>query len=651
MTRLRRPGYLLGALVLGSTLVRFAAARGIHTPWIMPDEVIYGELGKSLYHSGRFEVLGEHIGFFGLVVPALVGGPLSVSDLERGYHWLKLLQALVMSLTAVPVYLWARSLAGPRWAFVAAALTVAIPGLAYSGLVMTEVAFYPVLVLAAWAMARALERATPRRQGWLVAACALAAMTRLQAFVLLPVFVTAAALKAAFDRRPREALRLWPAAAGLVALAALWAAWRLAGGAPLSAVFGAYAPAGESHYDVAEALRFALYHLGDELLFTGIFPLCAVALLLAVRERSRALDAYLATVIALSFWLTLEVGVFASTHVGYLAERNLLPLAPILFIGLAAWLHLGAPRPALPTIAVCGAALALVIAMPVGRLVSPDAFPNSFTMQPLIEYEQHHPSANLDLLLTVVAAVALACFATAPRRLLVLLPTMLAILFVWTSVSSSREIVRLASFLQTISTGPQRRWIDVRADGPAAYVYIGEQNWPVVWENVFWNRRVRHVYDVEGTSIPGGMPQEQIAPRDDGLLLTAGGRPARGRYVVAQYPLAFVGQAIASAGDGLVLWRLDPPFRLSVWTQRVAGHVRVLAYGCRGGSLRLKLQGPLPEDVQLRRNDAPYAHVRLDAAGRWSGSIPAKPPRPNGLCTFDVLTAPAVTAPTVVFRR
>lgn len=649
--RLRTPGFLLAALVFGSTLVRFAAARGVHTPWIMPDEVIYGELGKSLYHSGRFEVLHERIGFFGLVFPALVGGPLSVSDLERGYHWLRLLEALVMSLTAVPAYLWARSFARPAWALVAAALTVAIPGLAYSGLVMTEVAFYPALVLAAWAMARALERPTLRSQGWLVAACALAAMTRLQAFVLLPVFMTAVGLKALFDRRPRGALRLWPAAAGLSALTCVWAAWRLAGGAPLSAVFGAYAPAGESHYDVAEALRFALYHVGDELLFPGIFPLCAVVLLLAVRRRSRSLDAYLATALALSFWFTLEVGVFASTHVGYLAERNLLPLAPVLFVGFAAWLQLGGPRPLLPTIAVCAGALALVIVMPVGRLVSPDAFPNSFTMQPLIEYEKHHANANLDLLLTLGTIVALACFATASRRLLALLPTMLAILFVWTSVSASREIVRLASFLQTISTGPQRRWIDVRANGPAAYVYIGEQNWPVVWENVFWNRRVQRVYHVEGTFVPGGMPQEQIAPRDDGLLVTAGGRPAVSRYAVAQYPLAFVGQAIATAGDGLVLWRLDPPFRLSVWTQRVAGHVRVLAYGCRGGSLRLTLKGPLPEDVELRRNDAPYRRVRLNASGHWSGTIPADPQTPNGLCTFDVLTAPAVTAPTVVFRR
>ena len=65
-----------------------------------------------------------------------------------------------MSLTAVPVYLWGRSLVGSRGALVAAALTLALPGLVYSGLVMTEVLFYPVLVLAAWAAARAIQEPT-----------------------------------------------------------------------------------------------------------------------------------------------------------------------------------------------------------------------------------------------------------------------------------------------------------------------------------------------------------------------------------------------------------------------------------------------------------------------------------------------------------
>ena len=646
MRRLRGPGFLLAGLVFCSTLARFAAARGVHTPWIMPDEVVYGELGKSLYHSGSFEVLHEHIGFFGLVFPALVGGPLAVSDLERGYYWLKLLQALVMSLTAVPVYLWTRSLARPAWALVAAALTVAVPGLAYSGLVMTEVAFYPALVLAAWALARALERPTLRRQSWLVAAAALAAMTRLQAFVLLPVFVTAVALKAVLDRRPREALRLWPAAAGLVALAGAWAAWRLAADGNLSSLFGAYSPAGETSYPASEALRYALYHAGDLVLMTGVVPLCAVTLLVGLRRERGGLTAYVATTLALCAWFVVEVGVFASRHVGLLAERNLLPLAPVAFIGLAVWLDRGAPRPRLATALAAVGAVALVAALPMARFAILAQFPDSFTLQPLIAYATGHPGAHLDLIATLVAAALAAAFVLVPRRFVATLPALLAALFVWISIDASQEIVDRDRFVQAASTGPDRRWIDRGADGPVSYLFIGDVNWPAVWQNVFWNRRIERIYDLGGVSVPGGLPQTRVAPTPDGRL--AG---VTTRYIASLYPVAFVGRPVKSITPGIVLWRLDLPARISVWTQRVAGHVRVLAYGCRGGSLRLKLHGPLPDNVELRRNDAPYARVRLDAAGRWSGTIPAVPPSPNGICTFDVLTAPAVTAPTVVFRR
>src|ERR671934_90582 len=132
-------------------------AAGIPTPWITPDEETYALLGRSLYSSGSFEILGQKTHFYSLISPALAGGQLHLHDLAVGYTLLKGIQALVMSLAAVPVYLWARSLASRGWALVAAALTVAIPGLAYSGLVMTEVAFFPVFFLAAWAMARAVE--------------------------------------------------------------------------------------------------------------------------------------------------------------------------------------------------------------------------------------------------------------------------------------------------------------------------------------------------------------------------------------------------------------------------------------------------------------------------------------------------------------
>ena len=107
-----RAAVLLGLLVTVSTLLRFWGGTLVPIPWITPDEIIYGELGRSLYHDGTFRILGRPTEFISLVYPALVGGPLSLGNLERGYHLLKLIQALVMSLAAVPAYLWARSLGG-----------------------------------------------------------------------------------------------------------------------------------------------------------------------------------------------------------------------------------------------------------------------------------------------------------------------------------------------------------------------------------------------------------------------------------------------------------------------------------------------------------------------------------------------------------
>jgi hypothetical protein len=143
----------LGLLVGASTLLRFWAATRIPTPWIAPDELIYAELSRSLWEHGTLHLLGRPTSFFSFVYPALAGGPLSLPNVHAGYTLLKAVQALLVSLAAVPVFLWGRSFVSPRLALVAAALALAIPDLAYSGLILTDVALYPVLVLTAWAMA------------------------------------------------------------------------------------------------------------------------------------------------------------------------------------------------------------------------------------------------------------------------------------------------------------------------------------------------------------------------------------------------------------------------------------------------------------------------------------------------------------------
>ena len=81
----------IAGLVVVSTLVRFAAARWFTTPWIAPDEMVYGLIGESLWSAGTLEVRGLPSPYYSILTPALVGAPLAVLDLADGIRWAQLL--------------------------------------------------------------------------------------------------------------------------------------------------------------------------------------------------------------------------------------------------------------------------------------------------------------------------------------------------------------------------------------------------------------------------------------------------------------------------------------------------------------------------------------------------------------------------------
>ena len=115
-------------------------------------------------------------------------------------------------------------------------------------------------------------------------AVAAVSATRLQAIVLLPAFATAAVLDAAMTRSWGGLRRLWPAAAGLAGLLVAWLVWRLASG---GGALGGYEVVAQTGYSVGGAAKYVVYHLADLLVLCGLFPACAVAVLLLVRALRR----------------------------------------------------------------------------------------------------------------------------------------------------------------------------------------------------------------------------------------------------------------------------------------------------------------------------------------------------------------------------
>lgn len=653
----------LGLLIAVSVLVRFAGSTRIPSPWIAPDEMIYALLGRSLWQHGTLSILGADTPFYSLVYPALVGGPLSLGDRELGFRVLQALQAVVVSATAVPVYLWARSLVRPRLALLAAALALLPPALAYSGLVMSEAAFYPIATLALWALARALARPTPGAQALLVGAILLAVATRLQALVLIPVLLSALALDAAAARSLATVRRFGPALAGLGAVAGAWGAWRLHNGGPWTKVLGAYAAAGDSGYAAGSALRFVSYHAADALLLVGAVPLLAVLVLgvqaLLRGEADAPARAYLATAVAYTLLLVVEVGVFASRHVGGLAERDLVSLAPVLFVGFALWLGRSAPRPQPLTSIVAFAAIAPAVLLPVQRLANANAVHDALMTVPL----WHLATATSETVLvsawtTGIAAVVL-LFVVVPARLAPVLAGLVALVLAGASVVSTRELAYQSTLRQERYFSGQPQWIDEAAPQHVAYLYSGEPDWDLVWQTVFWNDSLAGVLHLPETPLPGPIPEWAVAPRFDGRFFTPAGAPVSRKWIVAPTTVTFRGERVAgitqrdTAQSGLGLWRVSEPLRVSTWARGFlwngdfAGSARLDVYDCAPGRLELTLLGKDADRVDVLFEGRLLKQVPLERNGAWTGSVPTPRGAVGGRCTYE-LQAPALTGSTRV---
>ena len=214
----RTAALALVGLLLASIGVRIWLSSKIATPWILIDEYVYSEMAKSFATSGHFFVRDAPSGINNVVYPALISPAWLAHPMGTTYALAKVINVVVMTATAIPLYLWARKLVAPVFALVAVALTLLMPAFIYTGMLMTENAFLPAFVLATFAIALMLERPSLLRQLAAFGAILLAVAIRYQGLVLLAVLPVAILLKVLFElraeRRPRPLQFGWPSSGG-----------------------------------------------------------------------------------------------------------------------------------------------------------------------------------------------------------------------------------------------------------------------------------------------------------------------------------------------------------------------------------------------------------------------------------------------------
>lgn len=637
----------LSALIGLSLLVHWLAARRFGGLWIMPDETIYAHRALRLYHEGSLPLLGGQGAGYGLIYPIVAGLPLSLGSFATGDAWLKPLQALVVSLAAIPVFVYSRRMMPDSYALVAAALTLASPLLLYSGLVMTEVVFYPVAALALLSIARAVATATLRDQGIALGLIVLAILTRTQAVAFIGVFAIAVLVDALLARDRTRLRSFWP----------VWAllALGLVAGLVRPGLLGAYSTTVQSGYPLGAGLRMTYDHLAYVVVAVGVLPAAALAVLLVEAIRGRERDAYARALLAVSAAavaiLVLQVGFFAARFSQHLLGRDLASLPPLLFCVFALWLARGGPGRVVTAALTAFAVLAVAVLAPWNDLSAVAALPDTFDLALL----QHlRPLSPTDVV-TVGALVLLALFVLLPRRALFVLPLLVLALLTASSVVASNTISGLARKSQAELVGPTRDWIDRAATGDVTYLYDGEElNIP--YQETFWNHRITKVVSLRPYKVSGPIGQTSARLGPSGLL------PISTPYLVASdihrfdgTPVAHLTQAGVSTG-GLTLWRLNHPPRLSMLTYGIQPNgdmtqpADVDVFGCRGGALQLTLLPKATRRLRIKLGGRTVLDRNI-AGDYWNGTVYVPPSHRSDFCRFTIVPQPLLGSTKIVFAR
>jgi hypothetical protein len=521
----------LTGIVAVSTALQIRAGRQIVAPFVFGDELIYSELGRSFAATGHFALRGVPNSSYGIVYPLLIAPAYALSrNAAQAYDVVKAINAVLISLAAVPTYFIARRVLRRELALLAAVFAIAIPSLVYSGMVMTENAFYPAFLVCVLTMMRATERPTAIRQLAVLGAIGFAFLIRAQAVVLIPTYIAAVVLLVWLETKPGA--RRWALRRAISTYRLTWLSFLIGAGLALAVqvargrspmdLLGAYkVVAGDMH--PLGIPRWFVYHLADLDLYLGIVPFaaCCVVLVGALRGlhgHAHRIFAVVTTLVTFSMILLVSAFSSSSWGLGRLHERNLFYIAPLLIIGFLVWFELGSQKPRALTIMAAIVAASLPPALPFAKLFQGslvDALGVLAWATTLMR-----PSV-VPLGMAVFSLTLAGLFVLLPRRLT---PILIFIATINILVVGQQATLHAQAAAQVLGkTRVDRNWIDAAVGPDANVAAIWFPNHVVCatgddrgkrpaafWQNEFFNQSVRRAYYVVQPA-PDNLPAQRVS--------------------------------------------------------------------------------------------------------------------------------------------
>jgi hypothetical protein len=612
---LARPGVasaaaLTATVAVAGSLLTVYAARIEH--WtVMTDELLYVKLATSIGTtlSPLPVVHGETVAILNQLYPLLLAPLFGALDVPAAFRAAHILNAFVMASAAVPAYLLAREVVPRVWAHAVAVLTVAVPWMVLTGVLMTEVAAYPAFLWAVLALQRALVAPSAGRDLVALAGIALAVLARTQFVALALVLPLAVLAHEAWSAGARGALRSAVGRHGVLAgaygVGAVVAAAAAAAGV-LDRALGSYSVTAEGSLLPEGVWRSAFVHLDLVGIGLGIAPLLlggAWMLESVVRPATRAGHALASLSLLATGALALQTASYDLRFGGSEAvrDRYLFYVAPLLLVAAAAGLR---ARPRAVTLVAVSAVFAWSVRAhefePV-RGLSLDA-PTSVLNDALREQAGSLSTGTFVALVGLLLGVVLALtIRLVPARALA---AGLAVVLLGFSLTVTGAAVRRV--LNSDPPTPRHigaggivpDWIDrVLPEGAtaAAAPFPVSTAWDISallwWDVEFWNRSVGEVFVDDDRRFNYGMPPSRVLALDFATGSVAGTAEAPAFLVVAAGDPRFRLAGPRHATNlGLEVIAVERPYRaewatrgLSVdgWT-RPGGPVTIRVFAVRG---------------------------------------------------------------------
>jgi hypothetical protein len=568
---------LCATVVLG--FVAFAAVAAlVQTPRIFYDELIYMEAAASLADGEGLEVRGARYEY-GVLYPALAAPLLALAgERETAYLLLRLANALLFALTAVPAYLLARRLLAPWPSVAVAGLSILVPSTVYVTVVMTESLAYLTATWALLAIVLAAERPTPLRQLGALVAVGVTSLARAQFFSLFAALLLTLLLVQLLlpERRAlgwRGLRMLWPVGASLALGLVLVVVGPLLRGSRPGDVLGQYDVLLRT-YDFVLVGKWLVQHASALELYLAVIPVAVAPIVLAAffrrgregSERHAAFLAVFATVNAAALAIAAIVVTSLDdpgVEIDRLHDRYVFYVVPLWLVVLTWWVAAGAPRPRVETRIGISLAAVLALLFPYGQLELQDgvklfsavgtAFPAAL--------EEIAGSTVAGAIVTLVAVGLLLAAVFRKRNPAKLAFGVLVAVFlvnallVWGRAFNPPE--------RAVFDGPglEKRWVDQGVPGDATVTMLESYCEDAVLERdsyfltEFFNDSIGDVV---------GLTAEDSGTRigADGTVLLSSGQALEADYVVAQPGARVAGEELASGTAArLVLWEVSGPVR------------------------------------------------------------------------------------------